>query len=59
LKLSNEKDFMEGVRFALVDKSTKPKWTHNNIFEFTEKELESYFSMPPMNVEELWEKGSE
>jgi enoyl-CoA hydratase/carnithine racemase len=37
------KDFYEGIRTVLVEKGSKPTWSHKNVDDVTDKEVEEYF----------------
>jgi enoyl-CoA hydratase len=46
-------EFFEGVRCVLVDKNDTPKWTHKNISEITDSEINSYFQPMQDKTKEL------
>jgi len=45
------KDFFEGVRCTLVDKGSKPTWSHPNILAVRPEEVDKYFE--PLTSEKL------
>lgn len=47
------KDFIEGVRAALVDKDHKPCWQHTAIEEVADEEVDGYFEPLPQGDLEL------
>jgi hypothetical protein len=40
-------DFYEGIRAALVDRDSAPKWSPATLEELSEDDIEAYFAPPP------------
>ena len=43
IRFLDSHDVPEGVRCTLIDKGTKPNWSHKNVFEVTQEEVEKNF----------------
>ena len=51
-KIMRERDFNEGVRYRLIDKTTKPNWSHKSVFDVSNEEVNAYFDLPYVNIED-------
>lgn len=43
---SADPNFGVGVRSVLIEKGTKPEWSHKSILDVKDKEVDSYFEFP-------------
>lgn len=50
-RFMEHEDFFEGVRCALVDKKSKPIWSHKSPFDIKDDEIEKYFEKLPEDLE--------
>jgi len=55
-QITAEDDFFEGFRAKLVDKDNKPQWKHKNIYEVKDEEVERYFKLPRVDLDQYWKR---
>ena len=42
----NDPNFAEGVRTVLVEKGSKPNWSHKSILDVKDSDVDRYFAFP-------------
>ena len=42
----NDPNFAEGVRTVLVEKGSKPNWSHKSILDVKDSDVDQYFAFP-------------
>lgn len=50
-RFTQDTDFYEGIRCALINKSDKPNWRHESPFDVEEREVQQYFQPLSENLE--------
>lgn len=50
-RFTQDTDFYEGIRCALINKTDQPKWRHQSPFDVEEKDVQQYFNKLPANLE--------